>query len=332
MCSFRRVSCRDETLWAFSRVGRTPPSLSFPPCPVPCARRPQILDRQRRLFALQSAPMSLSAPPKVSKWPFYLGDLMLLGLAAWIMTRSPDPFRPAPLFFLLLCVGSGGWLCVTPFLTEHRAALKLADSSALTSAVSQIKNLQSVSDQITAATAQWQILQEQSSKGATAAKEIGERMTAEAQSFAAFMQKANDTEKGHLRLEVEKLRRGESEWLQGIVQVLDHVYALHQAGVRSGQPTLIEQLGQFQRACREAVRRLGLMAFEPQPGEPYNEKTHQLSDPEAKPPPQARVAETIATGYTFQGRFLRPALVRLDPAEPEPALTSAAQLALEGPS
>ena len=155
-------------------------------------------------------------------------------------------------------------------------------------------------------------------------------MSAEAKAFGDFMQKANDTEKGHLRLEVDKLRRGEGEWLQSTVRILDHVYALHLAGVRSGQPALTEQLGQFQGACREAVRRLGLVAFEAKPGEPFNEKTHQLLDPEAKPPSHARITETIATGYTFQGQLLRCALVGVQAApEPEP---EAEQLSLEGSS
>ena len=33
------------------------------------------------------------------------------------------------------------------------------------------------------------------------------------------------------------------------------------------------------------------------------------------PPEGATVAETVATGYTFQGRLLRPALVRLEGAD-----------------
>jgi molecular chaperone GrpE (heat shock protein) len=262
--------------------------------------------------------MTAPAAPKVSKWPFILGDVLLLAVATWISAQSPDPFRAAPLFFLVLSVCLGAWLCVTPFLSDHRAALKLAESGSLATTVDQIRNVRTVAEQITVATAQWQILQEQSSKTASAAHEIGNRMSAEAKAFAEFMQKANDTEKTHLRLEVDKLRRGEGEWLQALVRILDHVYALHQAGVRSGQPALTEQLGHFQNACREAARRLGVLAFEAEPGEPFNEKTHQLADPEARPPSQARVAETLATGYTFQGQFLRPALVALEPAaEPQ---------------
>ena len=245
------------------------------------------------------------------------------------MRQSPVPCPATTILFLGVCVGAGAWLSVAPFLTEYRASLKLAESETLTTTVAQIQNVHRVGEQITTATAQWQMLQEQSVRTAAAAKEVADQMTAEAQAFGDFMQKANDTEKGHLRLEVDKLRRGEGEWLQSMVRILDHVYALHQAGVRSGQPALAEQLGQFQSACREAVRRLGLVSFEANPGEAFNEKTHQLVDPEAKPPPHARIAETIATGYTFQGQFLRCALVGLEDA-PEPA-PEAGQLSLEDP-
>src|ERR1043166_1171344 len=259
--------------------------------------------------------MTEPTAPKLSKWPFYLGDFLLLVLATLILYKNPEPFRAWPLLALVACVGAGGWVCVPPFLAEYRAALKLLESNGLVRAVEQIKNLGGVADRIAVAPSQWQILQEQSTKTAAGAREVADRMTAEAQAFADFMQKANDTEKAHLRLEVDKLRRGESEWLQSTVRILDHVYALHQAGVRSGQPALIEQFGQFQSACRDAARRLGLIPFEAKPDEPFNEKTHHLVDDQTAPPPHARVAETIATGYTFQGQMLRCALVSVAPAQ-----------------
>ena len=43
--------------------------------------------------------------------------------------------------------------------------------------------------------------------------------------------------------------------------------------------------------------------------EPFDGKRHQLPKGET-PPEGALVAEMLATGYTFQGKFIRPVLVR----------------------
>ena len=72
-------------------------------------------------------------------------------------------------------------------------------------------------------------------------------MAAEVREFSEFMQKMNDSEKAALRLEIEKFRRGEGEWLQVLVRILDHVFLLHAAAARSGQPKLAEQIAQFSK-------------------------------------------------------------------------------------
>jgi molecular chaperone GrpE (heat shock protein) len=123
------------------------------------------------------------------------------------------------------------------------------------------------------------------------------------------MENLNQGEKANLRLEVEKLRRAEKDWLNVLVHMLDHVYALFHAAERSGQANLIGQLGQFQNACRDAARRVGLVPLVADQAEPFDDKRHKLADGKA-PPAGARVIEMLATGYTFQGQFIRPALVR----------------------
>ena len=110
---------------------------------------------------------------------------------------------------------------------------------------------------------------------------------------------------------MEKLRRAENEWLQVLVRMLDHVYALHVGALRSSQPTLIDQVGNFQSACRDAARRVGLTPFIAGEAEPFDDQRHQVVDGKAKPASGSVIAETIAAGYTFQGKLLRPALVRL---------------------
>jgi len=249
--------------------------------------------------------------PTLAKWPFYVGDLLLLGAAYFVSSQSKLPMGPWQIVFVVLCVAGGAWLCVMPFLLEYRVQAKLAEAHSLTTVVAQIRNLDGIAQQISGATARWQTVQEQADKTATAAKTVADGMSHELKTFGEFMQRANDSEKATLRVEIEKLRRAESDWLQVVVRMLDHVYALHSGALRSGQPKLIEQLTQFQAACRDVARRIGLAPFTANPDEPFDAQRHQIVDGNEIPPAGATVAETVATGYTFQGRLLRPALVRL---------------------
>src|SRR5262245_53850396 len=240
--------------------------------------------------------------PTVPKWPFYAADIVLVGLAFWMVSHFPHPLAAWPATLMALCVAGAAVLGIWPYRMEYEATLKFAQSDGLADAVKEIRNVQTVAEQIRLATGQWQGVQEHSAKTASAAREIADRIAAEANAFSEFIQKANDSEKATLRLEVEKLRRGEGQWLQILVHLLDHVFALYQAGARSGQPNLRDQLGNFQEACREIVRRVGLTPFEAEEGEPFDSEKHQL--PEGKPEPAAdsHVAQTLASGYTFQGQ------------------------------
>src|SRR5205814_7771962 len=115
-----------------------------------------------------------------------------------------------------------------------------------------------VAGEISAATSQWQSIQEQAQKTAAGSEALVARMGSEVKAFCEFLERANDTEKSNLRLEVEKLRRAETEWLQVLVRVMDHAYALQQGALRSGQARVIEQVGSFHNACCDTARRVGL--------------------------------------------------------------------------
>ena len=229
---------------------------------------------------------------KVPKWPFFLGDALLLGLAAFIYFQGKGPLSRWEIAAVCTCVGLGALLGVLPFLMEYRALLKLIETNALGAVAEKIQNLETVAAQISGATKQWETAQEQADKTAATAKEISDRMAAEARDFAEFMQKINDTEKATLRLEAEKLHRAEAEWLQIVVRILDHVFALNAGAARSGQKHLIEQLSHFQNACRDSARRVGLVPFVADIAEPFDPQRHQWADGDASPA-GATVAETI---------------------------------------
>jgi molecular chaperone GrpE (heat shock protein) len=249
--------------------------------------------------------------PRISKWPFFGGDALFVGAAYFIYFQSKLPMGAWQIFFVVVCVAGGAWLGIMPFLLEYRLFLKLAETKAVGSAIEPIQNLERVAGQIASATAHWQEIQEQAAKTAAGADATANRMATEAKAFSEFMERASDVEKTNLRLEVEKLRRAENEWLQVLVRVMDHIYALHQGALRSGQLPVVEQVANFQKACRDTARRVGLAPFIAPVGEPFDAQRHQLIDPAAKARPDSVVGDTVATGFTFQGKLLRPAIVSL---------------------
>jgi molecular chaperone GrpE (heat shock protein) len=251
------------------------------------------------------------AKPGLPKWPFLLGDLLLIGTATIMAWRNGLPLDTGQAALVVVCVASGAALGILPFILEYRGLLKWAEAETLSSAVSELQKLEGIAAQIAAAAGHWQSVQGEAEKINTGARKITERMESEVRAFGDFMQKVNDGEKATLRLEVEKMQRVEKDWLQVSIRMLDHVYALHLGAVRSGQPNLIAQLANFQNACRDAARRVGLTPFVAEPAEAFDVKRHQLLDGQNAPAEGAIIAETLATGYTFQGRLLRAALVRL---------------------
>ena len=260
----------------------------------------------------------------VPKWPFLLGNATLLGLAGWIVQEnSPHRITDLQIVFATASVGLGAMLGALPFILEYRGASKLVEVNALTTVVAQLEDLQKYAGQVAAATDQWARVQEATQGGAekttAAAREIADRMAVEIRSFNDFQAKLNDGEKNALRLEVEKLRRIEGDWLQVLARILDHIFALYTAAARSGQPEVAAQIAQFQIACRDAARRVGMAPFVAETNEPFDPQRHRVHGVD-NPPAEGIVAETVALGFSFQGRLIRPALVRLQPTvNPEPA-------------
>lgn len=249
--------------------------------------------------------------PAVARWPFLAADGLLLCLAIFIGMQSKHPLGTGEVFACVACVSLGAFFGICPYLLNYRALTRIAEAYALASVVGQIKRVEKLAEQISDATGQWQTVQESADKTARQSKEIAQGMAKEVKSFEDFLKNANDSERATLRLEVDKLRRAEMEWLQTLVRMLDHIFALNRAAVRSGQPSVIEQLGNFQNACRDVARRVGLVPFIAAPADTFDEMRHQVVEGESRPAAGAAIEETVAAGYTFQGKLIRPAMVRL---------------------
>ena len=115
--------------------------------------------------------------PALSKWPFYLGDLLLVGVAGLIYSKSNLPFGLGEAGLITVCVAAGAVLAILPFVLEYRVAARLAESASLTEVVAQIQQVETVAQQISGATARWQSVQEVAERVASTSKAIAERMS-----------------------------------------------------------------------------------------------------------------------------------------------------------
>ena len=246
-------------------------------------------------------------------WPFLAADALLVGTGGLILWLGHRPLIWWEAVLIVLCVAAAAGSLIFPFARRNHDYQALARAKILAQTSHKLQQLDQVAAQITSATTQWREFHEHSSQNASAAKAVAESVSAEARKTVELLQKGNDVEKGNLRLEVEKLRRAEAEWIQINVFILDHVFALFQAANRSGQPAFVEQMGLFQNSCREAARKIGLVATLVKAGDPYDPNLHKLVD-NASPNGNAIVVETLATGYTFQGQIIRRPLVALKEA------------------
>ena len=249
--------------------------------------------------------------PKLIKWPFYLGDALLVITAVVILTVKQAALSHSDLLFVVGCIVGAAIFGILPHVLEYRALVQMLQAEGLREVFARMKQIEALAEQISAATGKWMDVRTSADKSVSTAGEITERMTAELKSFTEFMQRADTAEKSNLRLEVDKLRRAEADWVTALVRILDHTFALHQGALRSGLPAVVQQVGHFQHACRDAARRIGLVPYVPEAAEPFDGQRHQLAENGAKPGAGAVVSETLATGYTLQGKVIRPAVVKL---------------------
>lgn len=267
--------------------------------------------------------MACDPQTKVPKLPFILGDVLLVTAAAWIVYRGTAPLRLSQDILVVVAVGLGAWLCAIPFLRDHSASVRLIENEEISSAVERIGEIKELADRISLATAQWQTMQDQSGKTVDATREIAEKMQNEAKAFTEFLKRANESERTHIKLELEKMRRAESEWVGVMVGVLDQVFALNRAAIQSGQVNVIEQVGNFQAVCVDIARRIGFISLAPAPGESFDPARHSTMESAGPADPSSTIIETLAPGYSFQGQLLRRAVVAVEqPVPPEPDSSS----------
>lgn len=250
---------------------------------------------------------------RVKIWPFILGDGCLLLFAGFIVFRSSKPLSSLELIVSSVCVFLGAWMAILPFLRNQTAMLEAEKLAGSQEAMTAWTNAQDLVKKVNEVTEQWQVIETTSQFSLKQAEEMGQKIGAEAKAFTEFLAQTQNSENQSLKLDLEKRQRSESEWLQMVVFILDHVFALYQAAVRSARGDLLAQIGHFQNTCRESARRVGLVVIEAKEGDIFDPNYHRIQEGTEEDQTGKIVASILAPGYRFQGQLLRPILVSIAP-------------------
>ena len=110
---------------------------------------------------------------RLPKWPFYLGDAVMLGVAYFVFWQHGHGALSLWECLLIAGCGAGGAIiAVLPFVLEYRAAVRRVEAGMLAGTVAEIRNLEMIAAQIAAATARWQVVQEHSANSVTASRRM----------------------------------------------------------------------------------------------------------------------------------------------------------------
>src|SRR5207249_661171 len=124
---------------------------------------------------------------KLPKWPFLVGDILLVGAAAWMIFHSRAPLTFQENALCVLAVALGAVVGVLPFILEYRALMNLLEADRLAGAVEQIKQIDSLATQISGATSHWSELQRDAKQTSELAKTVSENMAVEVANFTEFL-------------------------------------------------------------------------------------------------------------------------------------------------
>lgn len=161
--------------------------------------------------------MSSSSPaPKIPFWAFIVTDIVLVGAAALIAARGPQPWSEIKIFAVAACVCVGALLLLVPWLVYvERERNELLDERQR-ALESLARTVTSSAEQISIAANGLHEIADIAQKNLKHAEVLPHKLQEKIAEFQAQLANANDTEREELEKELEELRGSESERLQTI--------------------------------------------------------------------------------------------------------------------
>jgi hypothetical protein len=186
--------------------------------------------------------------PKLPKWPFLLGDALLLGTAWLIADQVRNPFTGQPLIWIVVCVIAAAILGAIPFLADYARKQDEALDERQRGLDAIARTVAASAEQIGIAANGLNELTQLAQKNLQAASQLGPGLEQKVTALKAELGATRDDDRAALRKEIATLRSVEAQRIEAAVQQLTKT----SAEFARAEAALQKQLAEVRELCTTA--------------------------------------------------------------------------------
>lgn len=154
---------------------------------------------------------------RLQKWPFLLGDVSFLIVAAAIGLIEERPWSETTMIIMFSCVFLGTALAIFPFVTDHVSTRQEDLIEAREQLEELAQKLSESADYIGTVSGQFQSINDATIKAVHLAESLPYKMQEKVGEIAQSIQQGQDEEKEAMAAELEELRENESRHLESAI-------------------------------------------------------------------------------------------------------------------
>jgi outer membrane biosynthesis protein TonB len=152
----------------------------------------------------------------MTRWPFFLGDLLLLLIALLVLLTDGPPPGIGAIVVAVVCVAAGIGLLLVPYMLDYEARLRVAEAAVRETTDSQARRLVQTTEQLAHAVSRSQSTEEQAGQALGALEELADKLSAQAEELAQTLSRSSDREQAELKALVDRLTRERDEQLASL--------------------------------------------------------------------------------------------------------------------
>ncbi len=201
--------------------------------------------------------MNPTLPPRPPKWPYFLGDALLLAVACFVAATAETPLSAPALSVVFGCVALGSVLAALPYLLDFLATQREAELEFQQKLEVQNQRLLHAVETLASTSGQLKSAHEAATRAVHAADTLPYRLQEKIAEFTAQLQERDDEDKAAMAKELETLRDAEGQRLGALVGTIQSATKEFAAFEREARAALADARREATEAAPAIAAALG---------------------------------------------------------------------------